>query len=551
MLIIDGNKIKKYFGDRLILNIDSIKIYSEDRIGIVGPNGVGKTTLINILSKRLEPDAGSVTLHGSCSFVSQLEDEVHQELSPEMASKFGIPCRWNAHMSGGEKTRFKLALALSKEHPILFADEPTSNLDMDGIELVEEQLQGYRGTLILISHDRSLLNACTNRIFELHEGRINIYHGNYEDYTRQKAHEMEREQFEYDQYLKEKRRLEGIIQQTKQRAGSIKGPPRRMGNSEARLHKMGGQKAKATLERAAKNVQKRLDHLEEKEKPRELERIKLDLVDMGTVYSRMVIWGEDIHKSFGEKVIFKGAEFKIYNGSKVALIGPNGSGKSTLVKMILDREDPIRVAKGVRIGYFSQDLSILDESLSILENVMVTSIYSETFVRTLLARLLFKGDQVHKAVRVLSGGERVKVSFAKIVVQDINMLILDEPTNYMDINSIEVMEEVLKGYQGTLLLVTHDRSFIEGIADHIMTIQDHRIQMYLGTYKDYLEKWNKPRDDEKKELEQRIFVLQNRLTEVTGRLSIPPKDDDMEELDREYHRILRELKELKGNLEEV
>ena len=154
----------------------------------------------------------------------------------------------------------------------------------------------------------------------------------------------------------------------------------------------------------------------------------------------------------------------------MALIGPNGSGKSTLVKMILDREDPIRVAKGVRIGYFSQDLSILDESLSILENVMVTSIYSETFVRTLLARLLFKGDQVHKAVRVLSGGERVKVSFAKIVVQDINMLILDEPTNYMDINSIEVMEEVLKGYQGTLLLVTHDRSFIEGIADHIMTI---------------------------------------------------------------------------------
>ena len=138
---------------------------------------------------------------------------------------------------------------------------------------------------------------------------------------------MEREQFEYDQYLKEKRRLEGIIQQTKQRAGSIKGPPRRMGNSEARLHKMGGQKAKATLERAAKNVQKRLDHLEEKEKPRELERIKLDLVDMGTVYSRMVIYGEDIHKSFGDRAIFKGQSLRFTTVQRWPLLDPMDAGK--------------------------------------------------------------------------------------------------------------------------------------------------------------------------------------------------------------------------------
>src|SRR5690554_1944370 len=246
MLIIEGNQLKKYFGDRLILDIESIKIDSEDRIGIVGPNGVGKTTLLNILSKRLDPDQGSVTLHGSYSFVSQLEDEVDQELPQEMASKFGVPCRWDDHMSGGEKTRFKLALGLGREHSILFADEPTSNLDMDGIALIEEQLYGYRGALIIISHDRRLLNTCTNKILELHGGRINIYHGNYEDYTRQKAHERERKQLEYHLYRREKRRLEGIVHQTKQKAGSIKRPPKRMGNSEARLHKMGGQKDKAT-----------------------------------------------------------------------------------------------------------------------------------------------------------------------------------------------------------------------------------------------------------------------------------------------------------------
>ena len=546
MLLLEGNQIKKYFGDRLILDIENLKIYAEDRIGIVGPNGVGKTTLMNILSKKVQSDEGTVRLYGGYSYISQLEEAESIQISEEMASKFRVSNTWNQNMSGGEKTRFKLAVGLSKDSSILFADEPTSNLDMEAIELVEKRFQEYRGSLILISHDRSLLDKLCNKIWELEDGKINIYNGNYSDYVLQKSKEKERAQFEYQQYIKEKKRLEGVIEDTKQKGKSIKRPPKRMGNSEARLHKMGGQKAKATLDRAAKNIEKRIEHLESKEKPKELEAIKLDIVNQDRLYSKILIEGKNIHKTFGEKTILKDSDFKINNGAKVAFIGPNGCGKSTLVKMIINGEESIKIAKRAKIGYFDQNMNILKENLSIIENVMESSIYDETFARILLARLLFKGEDVYKKVEVLSGGERVKVSFAKILLQDMNLLILDEPTNYMDINSIEVMEEVLKEYQGTLLLVSHDRSFVSTIADHIMTINNHKIEMFRGTYQEYLEKRNTPLDDTKEEVEKRIFVLQNRMAEVIGKLSMPSKDDDIEALDEEYHEILKEIKKLKS-----
>lgn len=544
MLRIEGNQIKKYFGNRLILDIENVKIYAEDRIGIVGPNGVGKTTLMNILSGRFKPDEGNVRIHGKYSYISQLEEAESQKINEEMASRFRVSNTWNENMSGGEKTRFKLALALSGNSTILFADEPTSNLDMEAIELIEKRFQEYGGALVLISHDRSFLDKLCNKIWELEDGKINIYNGNYSDYVLQKSKEKKRAQLQYQQYIKEKKRLEEVIDSTRQKVKSIKRPPKRMGNSEARLHKMGGQKAKATLDRAAKNIEKRIEHLERKEKPKELEGIKLDIVNQDRLYSKILIEGKNIHKTFVEKTILKDSEFKINNGAKVAFIGPNGCGKSTLVKMIVNGEESIKIAKRAKIGYFDQNMNILKENLSIIENVMESSIYDETFARILLARLLFKGEDVYKKVEVLSGGERVKVSFAKILLQDMNLLILDEPTNYMDINSIEVMEEVLKEYQGTLLLVSHDRSFVGAIADHIMTIKDYNIKMFRGTYQEYLEKKDKTVNHDKEKVEKRIFVLKNRMAEVIGKLSTPSKEDDIVALDREYYEILEELKKL-------
>lgn len=543
--MIECKDIKKYFGDRLLLDIEDLKIYSEDRIGIVGVNGVGKTTLINILMKRLEPDEGNIKLNGSYSFISQLEESEAMEISNEMASKFNIPSTWDDNMSGGEKTRFKLASAFDKNVDMIFADEPTSNLDIKGIELLEKSLGGYNGGLVIISHDRTLLDKICTKIIEVEFSKIKIYNGNYSKYKELKEEEKARTEFEYEQYINEKKRLEGVIANTRQKTASIKGPPKRMGNSEARLHKMGGQKAKKNLDNAVKNLRKRIDHLEVKEKPKDIAVINFDIQDSTRLHSKIIIEGRKINKAFGKKIIFKNAEFNIYNGWKIALIGDNGCGKSTLVKMIMNNEDGIKVAKGAKIGYFSQDMDILDDTKSILENIMATSIYNETFIRTLLARLLFKREDVYKKVDLLSGGERVKVSFAKLLLQDINILILDEPTNYLDINSMEVVEEALKAYNRTIFFVSHDRSFVKAIADHIMTIENKKINVFNGNLNEYLESLDREYDSDKESKEQEIAILENKLSEIIGKLSMPTKKDDVEALDKEYHEVVEKLRKLK------
>ncbi|WP_080518261.1 ribosomal protection-like ABC-F family protein [Desulfitobacterium hafniense] len=549
MLLVECSNVKKYFGNRLILDIKKLSLYSEDRIGIVGINGVGKTTLLNLLSQKLAPDEGWVKAYGQSSTISQLEPPEHDLISQEMASKFNIPMTYSESMSGGEKTRFKLAACLSQNSTMIFADEPTSNMDLEGIELIEHYFAKYSGGLFLISHDRTLLDSLCTKILELEDGRLKIYPGNYSSYSEQKVRERERAQSEYEHYVSEKKRLERVVIETGEKSKSVRKTPRRMGNSEARLHKMGNQKAKANLDRAKKSVETRIEQLEVKEKPQQTAKIKLDIADAQKLHSKVIIEGKGLNKAFAGKVIFQNAEFRIENEAKVALMGPNGCGKSTLLKMIINREDSIRVAPSARIGYFSQDLSILDEETSILANVMEESIHEESFVRQLLARLLFKGDAVYKKVNVLSGGERVKASFAKILCQDFNLLILDEPTNYLDINSLEVIEDALQNYERSLLFVSHDRRFISSVANQIMTIENHRIKMFKGGYEDYWAQQNKEGGKAKEEIEKEIFILQNRLSEVIGRISMPAKKDNVEELDKEYYAILTEVKRLKGMLE--
>ena len=546
MLILESKSIKKYYGHRLILDIDDLKVYSNDRIGLVGRNGIGKTTLLDILSQRIKADEGWIKIHGKYEYVSQLGQPNKKYLSEEMASKFRTKALWDDTMSGGEKTRFKLAQALSNESLMLFADEPTSNLDIEGIELLEEILSQYDGAFIIISHDRDFLDKLCNKIIELEDGKIKTYNGNYSKYKEQKELEKERAYFEYKQYVDEKGRLERAIIETSQKNASIKGPPKRMGISEARLHKMGGQKAKATLDRKVKNIKKRIEQLEKKEKPFEYKEVKFDILESSKLHSKIVIEGKHINKSFGQKTIFKDGDFTIYNGKKVALIGPNGCGKSTLLKMIVNGDKAIKTAKAAKIGYFSQDLSILNDNLTILENVMETSAYPEEFCRLLLGRLLFRGDSVHKKVGILSGGERVKVSFAKIILQDINLLILDEPTNYLDIDSLEAVESTLKDYHNTILLVSHDRRFISSIADTIMTIDNHKIHIFNGNYQEFLNK-NKKKD-QKQNIREEIILLETKLSGIIGCLSMETDEEIKERLDREYFEILSKIKAYKEML---
>lgn len=254
-----------------------------------------------------------------------------------------------------------------------------------------------------------------------------------------------------------------------------------------------------------------------------------------------------LNKCFGSRIIFKDAAFEVQRGTKTALIGENGSGKTTLLRMIISGEAGITAAKGARIGYFSQSMDILDSEKSILENVSECSAYPKAFARTILARLLFRRDEVNKKVGCLSGGERVRVCFAKIFLQNINLIVLDEPTNYLDIYSMEAVENAIMAYQGTVLFVSHDRRFVRKLADRILAIEAQGIVTYNGSYDDYeLWKKNVQRTGQKDKKEAKM-LLENRLTHILSRLSMPDKGDDVAALDLEYKKLLSEIRTLNEN----
>lgn len=546
MLKIEINNMKKYFGARLVLDIEELKIYKGDKIGLVGVNGAGKTTLLEIIARKLNHDSGSIWIKSDqgIKYISQLEEPDNKTIGGRYASIFQVDNQWNENMSGGEKTRFKLAEGFENQGSIMLIDEPTSNLDIEGIQLIINNIKEYGDTYLLVSHDRSLLDKVCNKILEIENGKAKIYKGNYSKYVELKKEEIRRQEFEYLEYIKERERLTALKKNIEDKSGSIKRPPKRMGNSEARLHKMGGQGAKKNLDSFAKSIKSRIEHLEVKEKPMEEGIIRIEIAESTKPHSKILVSGKKINKAYGDNIIFKDGEFQIENGSKTALIGPNGSGKTTLINMIL-KEEGIDISKNVRVGYFSQSLDILEKDKSILENVMKTSIHDENFARLILARLLFKGKKVYDKVNVLSGGERVKVSFAKMILDDINFLILDEPTNYLDISSLEVIEKLLKNYNGTILLVSHDRMFIENIADDLLIIENKKINYFDGNYKDYLaKKYKLGIDMDEKVVEEKKMILRTEISALIGELSLEMNEERKMELDRRYLEKLEELRKL-------
>lgn len=542
MLIAQMSGVKKYYNDRLILKVDDFKIYKNDRIGIVGLNGSGKTTFLNILTNRVAPSEGISEIYETYAYITQLGDEDKTGIDDYAASRFGVSGLSNEGLSGGEISRLKIAKALGKENALIIGDEPTSNLDSQGIELLQKELVQFNGAILVVSHDREFLDTVCNTILEIESGEVRLYKGNYSKYKELKEKERERAAFEYDQYVLEKNRLHGAVEQKTNESKTMRKAPKRMGNSEARLHKMGNQAAKAALDRRTNAIRSRIEKLETKEKPKELPEINLDIQKTRQLYSKVILSSDGLDKSFRDKVVFKEAQFKVFNNSKTAVIGPNGSGKTTLIKMIINGDPAINRAIGAKIGYFSQNMSILESSRTLLENVMESSIYDETFARILLARLLFKQEDVMKKVSLLSGGERVKAALAKIILSDFNVLVLDEPTNYLDIYSMEAVEEAILNYNGTVVFVSHDRRFVSNIADHIISIENQKTICFGGTYSEYNRKKEEAVQQNDKSADR--MVLQHRMAEILGKLSMPSKNDDIEALDREYKEIIRKLREV-------
>lgn len=537
MVLLEAGNIKKYYGDRLIIEFDELKIFSGDKIGVIGQNGSGKTTLMNILSGEIEPDQGFIRRYCSAAYIRQFSDEAIQAEEKALKEFSIIQKAKQKVFSGGEKTRIRLANAFSGDTILLFADEPTANLDYKGIELLKAKISEVE-SFLLISHDRVLLDCLCNKILEVRNNHIKLYNGNYSFYKEQRYAEHKRAEKEYQKFISEKTSIEEAISDRQEKAKSMRKAPKRMGNSEARLHKRSTTQKQQKMHNVIGNLKTRLEKLEIKEKPKELPRIGLDFSLTNPPENRIVISAENLTFSYGNKQIFNNTGFNVYNGSKTALWGENGTGKSTLLNLIHDNaNDGIYIVPKAKVGYLCQNFENLDHSNSVLENVMKSSVQTQTVARTILGRLLFSGDSVHKKVESLSGGEKIKVSFAKLFVSDANVLLLDEPTNYLDMQSMEALENVLRDYEGTVLFVSHDSAFVDAVADRLLVFENQVIKEYEGTLRDYKLNRQKTQNAETKEIEQ--IALKMRIAETVAKLS--RAGADKETLEAEYQSLIKQL----------
>lgn len=539
MLILEASDLRKYYGDKLIISFKNLKIKIGDKIGIVGRNGAGKSTLLNILSGKVKEDEGTIHRYCDISYIRQFSDE-DITANGKILKEFKVEKKINkSNVSGGEHTKLNIAAALSKDMGLLLADEPTSNLDYEGISVLRKKLSEIE-TFVLISHDRDFMDSLCNKIIEIEDGKLVFYEGNYSCYRKQKFIEMQSMQNEYNQYISEKSRLQKAIMERENKSKSMKKAPKRMGNSEARLHKRESNEKRKKVEGAAKTIKTRLEKLEVKEKPGRIPEVKFDFSLTNPPKNKIVISGDKICFSYGSKAILDNTDFKVYNRSKTAVVGNNGSGKTTLLNLINGQFNSIYTVPKVVIGYFCQSLENLNYNNTIIENVMEDSIQSESSVRTILARLLFFGDDVYKKVCVLSGGERIKVSFAKLFVSKSNVLLLDEPTNYLDMQSIEALENIIKTYEGTVLFVSHDNKFINSVADRLILLRNGQITEFHGNLKEFEEQQELKNNSSNYNMEKSI--LQMRLTEIISKMSLPNCDKKM--LEEEYKSILNQLRHI-------
>lgn len=467
-MLLSGRNIKKEYGIQDVLDIEKLEIRDGDRIGLAGPNGAGKSTLLHILFGDLEADEGVVERYCEIAMIPQ-SGVAMGESNSQYISRMNL--KNNAVKSGGEKTRMAIAAAFSIHAPLLFADEPTTNLDVDGIEKLERMLLGYQGAVVLISHDRQLLDNVCNTIWELEDGKIRVFPGNYSEWYEQRQREREFARFEYEQYCSEKKRLKKVISQVKQDAKGMRKPPKNMGSSEWIIYKGTAAIQQGHVQARGRALESRLEHLEQKERPKELPAISMKLGACQPVKAKVAARVKHLTVAYDGCDILTDVSLELVTNKRTFLMGRNGSGKTTLIRCLVHGGDETFLTEGAKIGYFSQDQETLDRNKTVLENVRAYSTMPESVDRAVLANLCMKERDIHKKVSVLSGGEQVKTALAQILVSDCNVLILDEPTNHMDIYTMEALENLLRQWHGTMLVVTHDRKLAKNLAQEIITLQ--------------------------------------------------------------------------------
>ncbi len=543
-LLICAQNLRVQFGLRTIFHIDTLEIQDGDRIGLVGDNGAGKSTLLSVLSGERKPDAGEIRRFAACAVVRQFgEPETPEAMDGAVRARLHAKEAPHEGISGGELERLRLARALSVRAPLLFCDEPTTNLDFAGLSEVRRALLAHRGALLLVSHDRALLDELCKTIWELEDGRLTVYPGNYSAYRLQKERARDFQRDAYELYRAEQARLRRAIVETKEASRSVRKAPSRMGNSEARLHKRGGgATAKKRLDQTANALKSRLENLEIKERPREDAQIRMQLSGREGVTSRLAVRAQGLTLSAGGRTLLKDASFFVPTGERTVIVGPNGCGKTTLLTAIRDGAPGVTLSPGVTIGWFGQETAgTLDLSKTLLHNVLEGSLLPAHDARTLLSRMGLKAGDMDKPAGVLSGGERVKAALARLMAGGFTLLLLDEPGNHLDIPALFALEEMLSAYEGTLLLVTHDRRMIDRVAQRLLLFENGTLESFDGN----LSEWEEFRAQKPDTAALDEEILRMRMAALLARMGAPKKGDRREALEAEYEALFAQLKSLR------
>ena len=530
MLIQLNNVTKNFVVNEIFSNV-KMEINDKDRVAIVGRNGAGKSTLLKIISGELSFDSGERTIskNTTIGYLSQefivredlsiyeemitcfdeiisLEanlEKLSYELTPEnIENDPGLLDRFDrlqnevlthkdyhykskiesvlygldftkdvfdkkiSTFSGGEKTRLSMAKLLLSEPDLLILDEPTNHLDMENVAWLENYLSSYNGAIVIVSHDRYFLDKVVNVVYNLEFGKLKKYVGNYSKFLKQYEEDYEKQLKEFTSQQKDIKRLEEFVQKNIARASTSK---------------------------MAKSRQKVLDKMELIDNPKKDDKAANIEFNIKEQSGRDVLMIENLKVGYDGKQVGNAYNFSVYKGDRIAIVGRNGIGKSTLIKTIAKKQNAIsgsvHYGSKVSLGYYDQKQAEFESSKTILNELWDEyPLMKEAEVRTVLGRFLFRGDSVLKIVRDLSGGEKARLQLAKLMLEKNNLLVLDEPTNHLDITSKQVLEDALENYEGTIVFVSHDRYFINKIANKVLDITGDDYSIYLGNYDYYLEK---------------------------------------------------------------
>lgn len=527
MIIAQGHNLEQQFGANTLFKNVNFSIDSNARIGLVGPNGVGKTTLLKIMTGQQEPTKGEFTINKGIDvgyiaqenaldeqksiwdemlsvFISlinkgkqleQMQTQIaehpndndllkrydqqqfdfeqqggytYQSDIKSILNGFKFPeTTWNkkiASLSGGEKTRLAFVKLLLRKPPLLLLDEPTNYLDMDTLDWLESFLRNYEGAILVVSHDQYFLDHLANQIFELQFGKLTAFKGNYSQYQAERALRDRQQEAAYEKQQEEIKRDEEFVQKNMVRASTTK---------------------------RAQSRQKKLEKIDRITPPKHKTKVRIHF-DSKRPSGKEVLILNNLTIGYPEKTMVENISFQINKGDRVAIIGPNGIGKSTLLKTVMQELKPkagsIKYGASLDIGYYDQELQGLDPNKTVLDTIWDRhKTMPERDIRSILASFLFTAKDIDKNVSQLSGGQKARLTLTVLSLEHDNFLLMDEPTNHLDIEAKEVLEKALDSYDGTLLFVSHDRYFINQLANKIVAVRNGQAKIYEGNYSYYLD----------------------------------------------------------------